>query len=74
MSHICHIPRAVFIPRYLAYTWNKIKLGIWRSLMRIDPGAAHEVEGHQGLGQEFVPKVQRKIAVGAAEAGDEMIT
>ena len=28
-----HIPRAVYNPRCLAYTWHQIKLGIWRSLM-----------------------------------------
>jgi hypothetical protein len=40
---------------------------------RVDARGTHEVEGEDGLRKEAVPEVERKIAVGAAEAGDEVV-
>ena len=39
----------------------------------IDPGASHEVQSHESLRQQFVPKMKWKVFVGAAETGDEMV-
>jgi hypothetical protein len=39
----------------------------------IDSRAAKKIQREHGLGEKFVPELEWKIGVGAAEAGDEMV-
>ena len=51
---------------------SAMDLGVGREL-GIDTGTAEKVQGDESLGEEAIPKMQRKVGVGAAESGNEVV-